>query len=115
MSVAPHGDERNVYDQNWAITLMSQAWERLDYVFTSEGKGRVLEELKPFVVGGTTTPPSQEEAAARLNVPISTLRTWLQRLRQRYRDELRSEVARTVSNPAEIDEEMRYLHRLLTS
>jgi RNA polymerase sigma-70 factor (ECF subfamily) len=115
MSVAPHGDERNVYDQNWAITLMSQTWEHLDRAFTAEGKGRLLEELKPFVVGGTATPPSQEQAAARLNVPISTLRTSLQRLRQRYRKLLRTEVARTVSNPAEIDEEMRYLHRLLTS
>ncbi len=115
MSASSHGSEGNIFDQNWAVTLMSQAWEHLEKAFVAEGKKGVFEELKPFVVGGTTMPPSQEEVAARLGVPISTLRTWLQRLRQRYREELRLEVARTVSNPAEIDEEMRYLHRLLTS
>lgn len=94
---------------------MSQAWEHLEKLFAAEGRQSVFEELKPFVVGGTAVPPSQEEVAARLGVPISTLRTWLQRLRQRYREELRAEIARTVSSPMEIDEEMRYLHRLLAS
>ena len=92
-----HGDEGGVYDQSWAVTLMSQAWEHLEATFVAEGKQSLFEELKPFVVGGTTVPPSQEEVAARLCVPVSTLRTWLQRLRQRYREELRTEVARTVS------------------
>ena len=115
MSASSHGDEGTVYDQGWAITLMSQAWEHLEGVFAAEGKQSLFEELKPFVVGGTVVPPNQEEVAARLGVPVSTLRTWLQRLRQRYREELRTEVARTVSDPAEIDEEMRYLHRVLSS
>ncbi len=115
MSASSHGDEGRVYDQSWAVTLMGQAWEHLEAAFAAEGKQSLFEELKPFVVGGTAVPPSQEEVAARLGVPISTLRTWLQRLRQRCREELRAEVARTVSNPAEIDEEMRYLHRLLSS
>jgi len=51
--------------------------------------------------------------AARLGVPIATLRTWLWRLRQRYRDSLRTEVASTVSDPADVDEELRYLHQIL--
>jgi len=41
------------------------------------------------------------------------LRTWLWRLRQRYRDLLRTEVANTVSDPTDVDEELRYLHRIL--
>ncbi|MBE7157292.1 MAG: FAD-dependent monooxygenase [Rhodospirillales bacterium] len=115
MSAALHSDERSSYDQNWAVTLMGQAWEQLERAFAAEGKSRVLGELKSFVVGGAAAPPSQEETAARLQVPISTLRTWLQRLRGRYRDALRTEVGRTVSAPSEIDEEMRYLHHLLVS
>jgi DNA-directed RNA polymerase specialized sigma24 family protein len=115
MSTPSHGDEASLYDRNWAATLMSQAWERLRQSFIAEGKESLFEELKPFVIGGTAVLPSQDEAAARLGVPASTLRTWLQRLRQRYREGLRAEIARTVSNSAEIDEEMHYLRRLLTS
>ena len=108
-------DESGFYDQAWATALLSRAWERLRDEFASEGKARWLEALEPFVVGGSATLPSQEQAAARLDIPISTLRTHLQRLRQRYRDALRSEVARTVPDPTEIDDELRYLYRLLMS
>ena len=106
-------DDTSCYDQTWAVTLVSQAWEHLRAEFDAAGKAQWLEELKPFVVGGTAVPPSQEEVATRLGLPISTLRTSLQRLRERYRAALRGEVARTVADPSEIDEELRYLYRLL--
>jgi hypothetical protein len=73
----------------------------------------MLEVLRPFVAGGDRTPPNQEEAAERLGVPIATLRTGLSRLRQRYRETLRREVANTVSDPAEVDEELHYLYQIL--
>ena len=114
-STSTRGDAHGSYDQSWAATLMSQAWERLELAFAAEGKAHVFAELRPFVTGTAAEPPSQEEAAARLGVPISTLRNWLMRLRQRCREELRAEVARTVSDPAEVDEEMRYLHRMLSA
>jgi RNA polymerase sigma-70 factor (ECF subfamily) len=81
--------------------------------FAEEGKAEWLDELKPFLAGGTASPPNQEEAAARMGVPVATLRTWIARLRQRYREALRARVASTVSDPAEIDGELRYLYRLL--
>jgi RNA polymerase sigma-70 factor (ECF subfamily) len=81
--------------------------------FVTEGKAEWLEELRPFVAGGGVTPPNQEEAAARLGVPIATLRTWLSRLRQRYRESLRTEVASTVSNPADVDQELHHLYQIL--
>jgi hypothetical protein len=43
------------------------------------------------------------------------VRTWLWRLRQRYRKALRMEVASTVSDPANVDQELRYLHQILTA
>jgi hypothetical protein len=46
-------------------------------------------------------------------VPIATLRTWLSRLRQRYRESLRSEVSGTVSDPADVDAELRHLYQIL--
>jgi hypothetical protein len=48
-------------------------------------------------------------------VPVGTVRTWLSRLRQRYRNTLRAEVASTVSASTDIDDELRYLYQILTS
>jgi RNA polymerase sigma-70 factor (ECF subfamily) len=67
------------------------------------------------VDGAGPAPPNQQEVAARLGVPVATLRTWLSRLRQRYREILRAEVASTLSDPGTIDDEMRYLHQVLTA
>jgi RNA polymerase sigma-70 factor (ECF subfamily) len=105
-------DETGCYDQAWVATLVSRAWERLEGEYLAEGKATLLQELKPFLLGGTAV-PDQEEVAARLKVPFATMRTLLRRLRQRYRESLRQEVARTVAAPSQVDEELRYLHRLL--
>jgi RNA polymerase sigma factor (sigma-70 family) len=105
-------DETGCYDQAWVATLVSRAWERLEREYLAEGKPILLQELKPFLFGGTVL-PDQEEIAARLNVPFATLRTLLRRLRQRYRESLREEVARTVAAPSQVDGELRYLQRLL--
>ena len=108
-------DETHWYDQTWANTLVNRAWERLEEELTREDKARWLTELRPFLLGGTAPPATQEEVAARLGLPVATLRTWVRRLRQRYRAALRTEVARTVADPSEIDGELQYLHQVLMS
>ena len=113
MLATSHLSDADCYDFVWASNIVSRAWQQLQNEFVAEGKAEWLEELKPFVAGGRVKPPNQEEAAARLGVPIATLRTWLSRLRQRYRESLRMEVARTVSDPADIDQELQYLYRIL--
>src|SRR5205823_3603741 len=93
---------------------LSRAWQHLENAFEAEGKAESLEVLKPFVDGSAGTAPNQEEAAKKLGVPVATLRTWLWRLRQRYREALRMEVASTVSDPADVDQELHYLYQILT-
>ena len=108
-------DDTQWYDQTWATTLVNRAWQRLEEELALEGKAQWLAEMKPLLLGGTAPPTTQEEAAARLHLPVATLRTWVRRLRQRYRAALRTEVARTVADLSEIDEEMQYLQRVLMS
>ena len=103
------------YDHTWAATLLDRAWEQLRANMAAEGKEAWLNTLKPLLLGGADPLPSQEELADQLRLNASTLRTALQRLRQRYRETLRAEVARTVSSTAEIDDEVRYLYRVLVS
>jgi DNA-directed RNA polymerase specialized sigma24 family protein len=114
MDTAHLSDSRS-YDLAWASTIVKRAWQQLQNEFEAEGKAESLEVLRPFVAGGGKMALSQEDAAAKLNVPIATLRTWLSRLRQRYREALRMEVANTVSDPAEIDQELHYLYQVLTT
>jgi RNA polymerase sigma factor (sigma-70 family) len=110
-----HLSDSAAYDLVWASNIVKRAWQHLESAFEAEGKAEWFEVLRPFVAGGGKTPLNQEEAAKKLGVPIATLRTWLSRLRQRYREALRSEVASTVSEPADVDQELHYLYQILTT
>jgi RNA polymerase sigma-70 factor (ECF subfamily) len=113
ISATTHLDDATGYDLTWASSIVKRAWQDLREAFAAEGKAQWLEELKPFLAGGTTTPPNQEEIAVRIGIPVATLRTWISRLRRRYRDVLRAAVASTVSDPADVEDELRYLYRIL--
>ena len=116
MLATAHLNHANAYDAVWASNVVARAWQRLRDEFEAEGKGEWLDQLRPFVEGGTTTPrPRHEEVANRLAVPVGTVRTWLSRLRQRYRNTLRAEVASTVSASTDVDDELHYLYQILTS
>lgn len=113
MLATSHLSDAGCYDFVWASNIVTRAWQNLQDVFVAEGKAEWLEELRPFVAGGSAKSPNQEETAARLGVPIATLRTWLSRLRQRYRESLRMGVASTVSDPADVDQELEHLYQIL--
>lgn len=105
-------DEEQLYEQRWAVALVSRALENLASEFRAGKKEEIFRELKPLVAGGSDL-PKQEEIAARLEMPIETLRSHLSRLRVRYRDLLRQEVARTIGFADDVDEELRQLTRIL--
>ena len=115
MYATAHLSDLNAYDVAWASTIVTRAWKSVRERFAAEGKREWVDELRPFVAGGTAVPLSQEEVAKRLGASVEILRVWLTRLRQRYRHALRAEVASTVSNPAEIDAELHYVYQILTS
>ncbi len=101
------------YDRLWASALMEHAWRNLETALNAEGKTQWFQAIKPLLVGGGETPPPSETVAARLEMSVENLRTTLHRLRRRFRETLRAEVARTVSTSKEIDEEMDYIYHLL--
>ena len=69
--------------------------------------------LRPFLGGGDAPPPDHQELAARLGLPVPTLRTHIHRLRERYRATLRAEVTDTVAGEGEVQDELRHLLRVL--
>jgi RNA polymerase sigma factor (sigma-70 family) len=111
-STAPVLDEEQHYEQCWAAALVACALARLSTEFGQGSKGRLFEELRPFLCGGAGL-PSQEEVARRLEMPINTFRSHLSRLRARYGELLRAEVGRTIGRRDDLEEELRHLRRIL--
>jgi len=101
-----------IFERNWALALLQQVYEKLKRQYEAAGQGTIFEELKFCLMGERSTLP-YAELSATLNVSEAALKVAVHRLRQRYRELLRAEVANTVSTPAEIDEELRELFRIL--
>jgi RNA polymerase sigma factor (sigma-70 family) len=97
-----------LFDQRWAMIVLEQALNRLRQETAAEGKGERFERLKPFL---TEDPGEGEYAkvAEQLGMTGQAVAVGVHRLRQRYRELVRAEVANTVLGPLEIDEEMKHL------
>lgn len=100
------------FDRDWALHLVDQSLAKLEAEWVGLGKGAEFSTLRLFLPGaeGQIT---QEEAAQRLGTSSGTVRVTVHRLRQRFRELLRAAVARTVSAPHEVDDELRYLGHVL--
>ena len=115
MKATAHLSDINSYDMAWASSVVTRAWKNVRESFAAEKKREWVDALMPFAAGGTSAPPNQQEVAERLGTTVENLRVSLSRLRQRYRHALRAEVASTVSDPRDIDDELHHLYRVLTS
>jgi len=107
-------DAEKLYERRWALTLLEQARERLKEDYRAAGKAELYERLQPFESGGSDAPAYADVAPA-LGLSEGGLRAAVHRMRQRYRELVREEVAQTVNSPAEVDEEIRYLIRVVSS
>jgi RNA polymerase sigma factor (sigma-70 family) len=99
-----------IFDARWAMTVLGEALKRLRQEYATAGKTSTFEALKVFLdPNSSVAPPSYDEAASRLELSTGGVKTLIHRLRKRYTALLREEVGRTVSDPAEIDEEIHAL------
>ena len=96
------------FERRWALTLLQRVLNVLRQEYDAAGKRDLFEELKGCLWGERRNVP-YAETARQFGMSEGALKVAAYRLRQRYRDLLRAEVAQTVDNPQEIDEELRYL------
>ena len=101
-----------IYERRWAQTLLETVFEQLRQAYEAEGKAALFAELKGSLTQARAAVP-YAELAARLKLSEGALRVAVHRLRQRYRELLRAEIAHTVTEPGEVEEELRYLFRVL--
>jgi RNA polymerase sigma-70 factor (ECF subfamily) len=100
-------DAEKIYERHWVVTLLERALLRIRDESNAAGKAMVFEHLRSFLAGERDV--TCGEAASELGLSESAMKSALHRLRQRYREVVREEVARTVADPSEIDAEIRYL------
>src|SRR5882724_2850427 len=99
-------DAEKLFERRWALTLLEQARERLKQEYTEGGRASYYDCLKIFD-SGEQNPPSYAELGVALGLSEGGVKSAVSRMRSRYRELVREEVANTVSNPNEIDEEIR--------
>jgi len=102
-----------LFEQNWAVTLLNTVFVQLQQEQSDKGKGEQFEQLK-FCLTGQRSAVPYAELAEKMKLSESALKVLVHRLRQRYRELLRQEVAHTVSGPDEVEEELRYLRQILS-
>jgi RNA polymerase sigma-70 factor (ECF subfamily) len=101
-----------LFERQWALTLLDQVLAELRGEYAAAGKTALFECLKGSLTGDAASLPLAD-AAKQLGMSEGAVKTAAHRLRKRYRELLRAEVAHTVAGPDEVDEELRGLFAAL--
>ena len=106
-------DAEALYERRWALTLLERVLGNLEQEFLRAGKQAMFAELQPCLLGEATD-SSYRETGARLGITEGAVRMTVLRMRRRYRELFREEIAHTVSEPGEIEGELRYVVSVLS-
>ena len=100
------------FDKQWATALLDEVLTKLEEEHQREGKDALFGALKQTLIGTRAGLP-YAALAERLSMTEGAVKTAVHRLRKRYRELLRAEIANTVLSPEEVSEEMRHLFRVM--
>jgi RNA polymerase sigma-70 factor (ECF subfamily) len=101
-----------IYERRWALTVLDRVLKALGEEYEAAGNRRLFEQLKTLL-SDEPGRPSQAELALKLTMTENALKQAFHRLRRRYRELLKLEIASTVAAPGEVEEELRCLVRAL--
>lgn len=101
-----------LYERHWALAVLEQVLGRLESEYQAAGNAALFDQLKEFLVGERGR-PTQAEIATELGMSENAVKQAFHRLRQRYRVLLREEIAHTVAQPGDVEDELRHLVAVL--
>ncbi|MES2571921.1 MAG: sigma-70 family RNA polymerase sigma factor [Verrucomicrobiota bacterium] len=101
-----------IYERRWALTLLDQTMSRLRAEYERNGQMEAFEQLKEYLTAERNAIP-YDEVAGSLGTSEGAARVAVHRLRKRFREVFRETIADTVAQPAEVDEEVRYIVSVL--
>jgi RNA polymerase sigma-70 factor (ECF subfamily) len=110
----PAHDEtpERIFERRWALAVLDRVVERLRDEFVHHGRLEHFERLKMFLLGHSDAPYAA--LASEMNTSEGALKVAIHRLRKRYRELFRQEIADTVADPGEVEPELRFLAAALT-
>jgi RNA polymerase sigma factor (sigma-70 family) len=108
---ANHLSADRIFERRWALTVLEQVFARLKEEYGAMGKTQLFERLKNLLADEDRQ--SQSEIARELAMNENAVKQAFHRFRQRYREILREEIARTVAAPGDVEDELRYLIAVL--
>lgn len=97
-----------LFDRHWAMTLLEGTLARLEQEYLETGRAKLFEHLRACLTRDESALP-YSEIARRLNLTEAAVKMAIHRLRSRYRDLLRGQIAQTVCSVDEVEEEIRHL------
>ena len=103
-----------IYERRWALTLLEQVLTRLEGEYRSAGNEKLFDCLKEFL-SDEPGRRSQAEVATELGMTENAVKQAFHRLRHRYRELLRDEIAQTVAVPGDVEDELRHFISVLQS
>lgn len=101
-----------LFERKWAMTLLESVVQTMQREYESAGRGAMFMALR-FSIAGEKAEEPYAKLSAELGLNEPALRVAVHRLRRRYRQLLRDEIARTVASEAEVDGEIRHLFAAL--
>lgn len=101
-----------MFDRQWALALLNQVLDRLEKEWIAAGKGESFAALKQTLAGGRESQP-YAELAEKLGMSEASIKVTVHRLRLRYRNLVRAEIANTVEKSEDIEAEMKHLFAAL--
>jgi RNA polymerase sigma-70 factor (ECF subfamily) len=102
-----HLTPEKIFERQWALTVVDQATARLHDEYQRAGKGELFRQLHPCLTGDDDT--RYRTLASAIGISEDALKVAVHRLRQRFHEALREEIAATVLRPEEVSDEIRYL------
>jgi DNA-directed RNA polymerase specialized sigma24 family protein len=110
----PAHDEtpERIFERRWALSMLDRVVEKLRKEFVHHGRPEHFEQLKLSLLGQSDAPYTA--LAGQLNSSEGAIKVAIHRLRKRYRELVRQEIADTVADPTEVESELRYLAAVLT-
>jgi RNA polymerase sigma-70 factor (ECF subfamily) len=103
-----------LFERRWGFILVEQVLRQLREDYQAAGKLNVFEEIHPLLVGEVSG-GAIGERAKRLGMTEGALKVALHRLRRRFGEILRNQIAATVASPNQVEEEIRYLFSIISS
>jgi len=101
-----------LFERRWALTLLDQVLARLREEMRQQGKLQTFDRLKQFLMGEKNK-VSHAQIAEELGMTEGAVKVAVHRLRKRYRELLREEIAQTVDDPGQVEDEIRALFAAL--